>query len=93
MNLIEEELTGKIIAAAIEVHRELGPGLLESAYEVCMCRELSLRGIRFEKQKNLPVEYKGIKLESGYRIDLVVEERAVVELKTVEHICAFTKFN
>lgn len=85
-SLIDEELTGRIIAAAIEVHRELGPGLLESAYEMCLCRELDLRGIPFERQRPLPVNYKGVKLESGYRIDLVVAEKVIVELKTVDHI-------
>ena len=70
--LYEEALTGQIIGAAIEVHKQLGPGLLESTYQACLCRELELRGISFECQKPLPLEYKGIKLECGYRIDLLV---------------------
>lgn len=84
--LIEEELTEKIIGAAIEVHRELGPGLLESAYQVCLVHELELRGLNVEQQVPLPVTYKGITLDCGYRLDLVVENRVVVELKTVEKL-------
>jgi len=80
------ELTEKIIAAAIEVHRTLGPGLLESAYEDCLCRELALRGIPFERQKPLPVEYKGMKIETSYRIDILVANAVVVEVKSVETI-------
>ena len=76
-------LTEQIIGAAIEVHRALGPGLLESAYEACLCRELSLRGLKFRRQIEVPLEYKGIRLEVGYRLDLVVEESVIVELKTV----------
>ncbi len=82
----ERSLTGEIIAAAIEVHRALGPGLLESAYQACLCRELSLRGIEFRQQVDLPVAYKGIQLDCGYRIDLVVQNKIVLELKSVEHI-------
>ncbi len=78
--------TESIIGAAIEVHRHLGPGLLESAYEECMCEELSLRKIPFKRQVNLPVTYKGKKLDIGYRIDLLVNNEVVVELKTVESI-------
>ena len=78
------ELTRAIIGAAIEVHRSLGPGLLESAYEECLCRELELQGIAFERQKPLPLEYKGLKLECGYRVDLVVDGTVVVEIKSVE---------
>ncbi len=80
------ELTRAIIGAAIEVHRTLGPGLLESAYEECLCRELDLQGIAFERQKPLPLEYKGLKLECGYRIDLLVANTVVVEVKAVEAI-------
>ncbi len=69
----EEELTRAIVGAAIEVHRYLGPGLLESAYEECLCQELQLRGIPFERQKPLPLEYKGVRLDCGYRLDLLVE--------------------
>src|SRR5262252_5049855 len=82
--LLESELTEEIIGAAIAIHRELGPGLLESAYQACMCRELSLRGIPFKAQVDLPVQYKGVSLDCGYRVDLVVNERVVVELKSVE---------
>jgi GxxExxY protein len=83
-----DPITSAIIAAAIEVHRHLGPGLLESAYEECLCRELSLRGVRFERQVPLPVTYKGVKLDCGYRMDLVVENSVVVELKATEHVHA-----
>ena len=78
------DITETIIGAAIEVHRALGPGLLESTYETCLCRELDLRGIRFERQVALPVEYKGERLDCGYRIDLVVADEVVVEIKAVE---------
>ncbi|MBI5055256.1 MAG: GxxExxY protein [Nitrospirae bacterium] len=84
--LYNEELTDGIIASAIEVHRNLGPGLLESAYEECFCHELHLKGISFERQKPLPVEYKGIKLDCGYRMDMIVENKVVVELKCVDKI-------
>ena len=77
-------LTKKIIGAAIEVHRTLGPGLLESAYETCLCRELELRKISFERQKDLPITYKGVQLDCGYRIDILVEYTVVLELKAVE---------
>ncbi|SPF47132.1 conserved hypothetical protein [Candidatus Sulfotelmatobacter kueseliae] len=78
--------TSAIIGAAIEVHRQLGPGLLESAYEECLCHELHLRGLAFERQVALPVSYKGLQLDCGYRIDLIVEREVVVELKAVEKI-------
>jgi GxxExxY protein len=78
------ELTEQIIGAAIEVHRRLGPGLLESAYEVCLAYELEQRGLSCERQKPLPVVYKEITLDQGYRIDLLVEGKVVVELKVVE---------
>lgn len=78
------EITRAIIGAAIEVHRQLGPGLLESAYLECLCRELTLRGIPFEREKPLPLEYKGIRLECGYRLDLLVEGCVVVEIKSME---------
>jgi|SRR5579862_1843615 GxxExxY protein len=80
----DAQLTHEIIGAAIEVHRMLGPGLLESAYEESLARELSLRGIPFERQKALPLVYKDVKLECGYRIDLLVDRRVVVELKAVD---------
>lgn len=79
-------LTEQVIGAAIEVHRLLGPGLLESAYEECLAHELSLRKLAFERQKPLPVQYKGVRLDCGYRLDLVVEDRLVLELKAVEHL-------
>ena len=83
--LLHEDLTEKIIGAAIEVHRALGPGLLESANEECLCHELSLRDLSFQRQVPLPVEYKGVKLDCGYRLDLVVQDSVVLELKCVEH--------
>ncbi|MGA9571553.1 MAG: GxxExxY protein [Candidatus Acidiferrales bacterium] len=79
-------LTGAIIGAAIEVHKLLGPGLLESTYEECLAREFELRGIHYDRQKAVPVVYKDVKLDCGYRIDLVVEGQVVVELKTVESL-------
>ena len=82
--LLAEKLTEQIIGAAIEVHRHLGPGMLESAYEQCLCHEPSLRGLVFQRQVEMPVTYKGIKLGCGYRIDLLVEGTVVVELKAVE---------
>ena len=79
-------ITGDVIGAAIEVHRQLGPGLLESAYKECLAREFLIRGINFEKEKPLPVEYKGVKLECGYRLDFLVEKLIVLEIKAVEAI-------
>jgi GxxExxY protein len=84
VELIEKALTDRIIGAAIEVHKALGPGLLESVYEVCLCRELGLRGLRFEKQIDIPAEYKGVKLDCAYRLDLLVEGKVIVEVKSVE---------
>ncbi len=81
-----QELTAKIIGAAIEVHRALGPGLLESIYQTCLAHEMTLRGLRFEKEKPLPIEYKGVRLESGYRLDFIVDDKVVVELKAVDSI-------
>lgn len=78
------EITEAIIKASIEVHRALGPGLLESAYEECMCHELTLLGLSFERQLALPVVYKGHQLDCGYRLDLVVSKTVVVEIKAVE---------
>ena len=80
----EGELTEQILGAAIEVHRLLGPGLLESAYEACLARELSLRGIPFDRQHPIPVVYKDIKLERGYRVNLLVAHRVILEPKSVE---------
>ena len=78
--------TSPILGAAIEVHRHLGPGLLESAYEECLCHELNLRDLRFQRQLDLPVEYKGLKLNCGYKIDLIVQDEVVLELKAVEKL-------
>jgi len=78
------QLTHEVIGAAIEVHRKLGPGLLESAYKECLCRELVLRGVPFERERALPLEYKGIRLECGYRVDILVGGIVVVEIKAVE---------
>ena len=82
--MTDNDLTHTIIGAAIEVHRLFGPGLLESTYEECLAREMVLRGLRFERQKPIPVVYKDVKLECGYRLDFLVEGRIVVELKAVE---------
>jgi len=80
------QLTETIIGAAIEVHRALGPGLLESAYVECLCHELALRGVPFVRELPLPLEYKGIRLDCGYRIDLLVADAVVVEVKAVEKL-------
>jgi GxxExxY protein len=80
------QLSNKILGAAIEVHKVLGPGLLESAYEECLCHEIDLRGLRYERQKALPVIYKGRKLDCGYRLDMVVENSIILELKCCEKI-------
>jgi len=81
-----DTLSDKVIGAAIEVHRHLGPGLLESAYEECLCHELSLRDVVFKRQVPLPLEYKGIHLDCGYRMDVLVEKQLVIELKTVDRL-------
>ena len=73
-----------VIGAALDVHRALGPGLLESAYETCLAYELANRGLKVERQKDIPLHYKGVEMECGFRMDLLVESRVVVELKTVE---------
>jgi GxxExxY protein len=78
------KLTGEVIGAAIEVHQALGPGLLESAYEECLCHELNLRGIQYERQVELPIEYKGTKLDCGYRMDIVADDQLILELKSCE---------
>jgi GxxExxY protein len=80
------ELTGLIIGSAIEVHLILGPGLLESTYEECLCKELSLQNIPFERQKPIPLEYKGSKLDCGYRLDVLVDNKVIVEIKSVESL-------
>ncbi|WLD12498.1 GxxExxY protein [Planctellipticum variicoloris] len=82
--LDHEVLSGRICGAAIAVHRELGPGLLESAYEACLCHELGSLGIGYQRQLELPVHYKGMTLDCGYRMDLLVEDTIVLELKSVD---------
>ena len=84
--LVQEQLTEQIIGAAIEVHCELGPGLLESAYEECFCHELQLRNLKSQRQADLPVVYKGLRLDCGYRLDVVVEDLVVIELKSIEQV-------
>jgi len=79
-----KELTGLVIGAAIEIHRQLGPGLLESAYEECLVYELNLKNLKVERQKPVSVIYKEVHLEYGYRIDLLVEDQLIVELKSVD---------
>lgn len=79
-------LTEQIIGAAIEVHRELGPGLLESVYETCLCHELCQDGLKIERQKVIPFFYKGVKLDAGYRLDLVVENQVIVEIKAISSL-------
>ena len=82
----ENRITEKIIGCAIEVHRSPGPGLLESAYEECLCFELMQARLRFERQLPLPVTYKGVKLDCGYRMDIVIEDLVIVEIKAIEKI-------
>jgi GxxExxY protein len=81
-----DPLTANVLGCAIEVHRSLGPGLLESAYEQCMACELRLQSVQFQAQVSLPVEYKGLCLDCGYRADLVIENQLIVELKAVDSI-------
>lgn len=83
-----DTLTEQIIGAAIQVHRELGPGLLESTYETCLCHELSLCNLKVDRQKIIPIAYKGILLDTGYRLDLVVEDQVIVEIKSVSELLA-----
>jgi GxxExxY protein len=78
--------TDAVIGTAMEVHRTLGPGLLESTYEMCLCRELDIRGIPFDRQVPIPVEYKGVKLDCGYRADIVVDGRILVEIKAIDSL-------
>ena len=84
MNPHINELTHETIGAAIEVHRELGPGLLESSYRACLCHELRLRGVDFRREYPLPLSYKGLRLDCGYRVDVVVEDLVPVELKSIQ---------
>ena len=86
MTMDSNKTTENIIGAAIEVHRALGPGLLESTYEACLAYELMERGLKVERQKTLPVKYRGVHLDCGYRIDLLVENLVIVELKVVERL-------
>ncbi len=86
MNTDKDPLTEQVIGLAIEVHKGLGPGLLESAYEECLCYELSENRLSFKRQVPLPVVYKPVKLDCGYRMDIVVENSLIIELKTVERI-------
>jgi GxxExxY protein len=81
-----DQLSKELIGAAIEVHRALGPGLLESAYEVCLGHELELRGIAYKRQVALPVTYKGVQLDCGYRLDLLVGDLIIIEIKAVEEV-------
>jgi GxxExxY protein len=84
-------LTAKIISCAIEVHSVLGPGLLESAYEKCLCHEFAVRKMNFQRQKPLPIVYKGINLSCSYRLDVVIENKGVVELKSVDSVMENTQ--
>jgi len=79
-------ITEKVIGCAVEVHRALGPGLLESAYEECLCYELSQTGLKFQRQVELPIAYKGVNLDCGYRMDVVVEDSVIIEVKAVERL-------
>jgi GxxExxY protein len=81
-----KELTEKIIGASIEIHRALGPGLLESAYRECLCYELSQAGLFFKKEVPLPVVYKNVKLDCGYRLDIIIEDKLILELKAIEKL-------
>jgi GxxExxY protein len=84
--LLLQAVTDQILGAGIEVHKALGPGLLESAYEQCLCHELTLRNVQFARQVAVTVRYKGIELDCGYRVDLLVEDWVVVELKAVDRL-------
>ena len=84
--LVHEDITGGVLGSAIEVHRALGPGLLEFAYDECLAHEFTLRRLRFRRQVRLPLRYKGRSLDCGYRLDFVVEDVVIVELKCVEKI-------
>ena len=78
------KLSGIILESSIEVHKILGPGLLESVYEICLCKEFDLRGVRYKRQVTLPIEYKGEELDADFRIDILVEDEIIIELKSVE---------
>ena len=87
----ENEISERIIGAAIEVHKFYGPGLVEQVYEEALCHEFSLREIRFERQKQVPIYYKGVKLGVPLRLDLIVEEKVIVDLKAKEDVTAFDR--
>lgn len=89
--MIENEISSKIIGAAIEVHRQLGPGLLESSYEKCLAFELMQNGLKIQTQVPVPVLYKGIKLDVSYRLDIIVEEKVIIEVKTVSELMPIHK--
>ena len=82
----DDPCTGRVIACALEVHKALGPGLLESTYQQCLAHELSLQGIEFKLESPLPVDYKGFRLNCGYRLDLLIEDKLIIELKAVEEV-------
>lgn len=82
--LLANRISKQVVVACVEVHRALGPGLLESAYEECLCHELASLGVPFERQKPIPLAYKGVKLDCGFRLDLLVDGRVVVEIKAVD---------
>jgi GxxExxY protein len=84
--LISAELTGTVIGLAIKLHRRLGPGLLESVYEECLCFEFHQAGIAFARQVPVPVVYEGVALEAGFRADIIVEQEVILEIKSVEHL-------
>lgn len=84
--MIQDELTKIVIGAAMEVHSHLGAGLLESAYEECLCKELSLQGVLFQRQVVIPVSYKGTKLDCGFRADILIPSRLIIEIKSVERL-------
>jgi GxxExxY protein len=84
--MTENEISSKIIGAAIEVHKQLGPGLLESSYEICLAYELRNRGLEIITQVALPIIYKEVRLEAGYRLDILVEKKVIIEIKAVEEL-------
>ena len=87
----EKDLTERILGAAIEVHKQLGPGLLESVYQICLAQEFSICGIPFEQEKSIPVKYKGVQLDCGYRLDFLVDNKVILELKTVDELTSSHK--
>ena len=89
--MTENEITGKIVDAAYKVHSELGPGLFESVYEVILCYELINRNLKVDRQVSIPIEYEKVKFDEGFRADLVVEDRVIVELKSVEQVAPVHK--